>query len=823
MDALISGVAARVVFLSPSEVAYIDAERPTERHVSSRAALPYLLADAHDVEMLRDATEQEAFIVLLRKWNTDRALRMLQIALDSGEYLTVREEAASYLSTFLRQQDVRDGVENAAFSLEFPEGTDAEDLVSLSWRDQGLSELLGKLISHQAEIAVVRRSWDFMPDLLFGGYPNRSKVELAAISTGAFRELAEALKVPAHLDSVILDCYIKLKSQPNHREIVREWTKNFVGKKVRRKAEQRYDDLDEQRGKEKADFEASSSFTPIHETFVSVSKQKRGIVEQLEKGNDSRARSFTRQLINWQLQNGKPVYAAKSLCSLAQEARRLGKMTLQLEWVEWATQIAPEDAWAHGQAADTYFFMGRFNEAYREYEATSRYGMGRRGVTGQAKVLAATGDFDDALRLCKLAITQYSSDPEVYSSHAQYSEILRKMWRLEDALQCYDESIEKYPYQNFLRCGRAAVLSDMSRFTEALEAYDAIIHDSPDELVALAGRADVIKSLGELETSLDAYDEIIRRFPFEPVPICGRADVLRLVGRLPDALATYRDAKARFPYEPAAYSGLGEVYRELGDLDSALAIYNEAKERFPYESRIRNGYANVLRSAGQFEEALREFDRVVQDLPYDVVGLSGRANMLKMLGYYDKALEAYDVVLDRQPDYSYARNAKAAIYVIQNEFDKALELIPNRIPRTSSEWVAFHIRGMLHLKKGDYETALDIFTKGVLENPFHQNLRYFENALAATKVRLGSYQEAINHVRQTDTAISHLLMSHSYAALGKLEEARQELAAVNDNFLPPLVELRDEIAAQFRLVARLPKQEPGWLFDRESEVLLQAA
>jgi tetratricopeptide (TPR) repeat protein len=632
-----------------------------------------------------------------------------------------------------------------------------------------------------------------------------------------------SLKIPERLETVISDCYFKLMLQPNYREIVQQWTKNFTDKKVRRKTKRHNELVERQLMEEEADFEAPSWSAPMHENFISVGKQKRAIVKQLENGNDSRARSFTEQLIKWQLHNGGRVYAAKSLCSLAQEARRVGNTPLQLKWVKWATEIAPEDAWAHSQAGDAYFSVFQFNEADREYRAASLWGMGRRGDIGQAKVLAATGQLDEALRLSQLAITKYPLDPEAHSSYAQYSEILRKMWRLEDAFQSYEEAIEKYSDQSSLRCGRAAVLTDMSRLTEALEAYDSIINDFPAEVVAWTGRADVLKNLGELEASLDAYDEAIRRFPFEAVPVCGRADVLRSMGRLHDALAAYRDAKERFPNDPAAYSGLGEVNRELEKFDAALAVYGEAKERFPHESRIRNGYAKLLRSAGSFEEALQEYDRIVREFPYDLVTLSGRANMLKALGYYDEALEAYDVVLAQRPDYSYARHAKAAIYVIQSKFDLALELLPTRSPKTSSEWVAFHIRGMLHLRKGEYEIALDIFTKGVLESPFHQNRLYFENALAATKVCLSRYQEAINHIRQTDTVISHLLMLHSYAALGRVDEARQELAAVNDNSPPPLVELRDEIAAQFRLVDRTPKWESAWLLDRESEVLLQAA
>ena len=66
-------------------------------------------------------------------------------------------------------------------------------------------------------------------------------------------------------------------------------------------------------------------------------------------------------------------------------------------------------------------------------------------------------------------------------------------------------------------------------------------------------------------------------------------------------------------------------------------------------------------------------------------------------------------------------------------------------------------------------------------------------------------------------------MSHAYAALGRFDSARRELKAINDNSPPPLLELRDEIAAHFKLVDLLPKQALHWLLDRESEVLLQAA
>jgi hypothetical protein len=118
MRALISGVVARAVLLSGSEVTYIDAHQPTEKHVASLDALPDLLADAYDVEAVNGPTEQQVRDILARKWGIDRALRMLQIALDPNEDTETCEEAKMLLSTLLQRQDVRDGMENIAFSLE---------------------------------------------------------------------------------------------------------------------------------------------------------------------------------------------------------------------------------------------------------------------------------------------------------------------------------------------------------------------------------------------------------------------------------------------------------------------------------------------------------------------------------------------------------------------------------------------------------------------------------------------------------------------------------------------------------------------------------
>jgi hypothetical protein len=227
MRALISGVVARAVLLSGSEVTYIDAHQPTEKHVASLDALPDLLADAYDVEAVNGPTEQQVRDILARKWGIDRALRMLQIALDPNEDTETCEEAKMLLSTLLQRQDVRDGMENIAFSLELARIIGTKTLEYPAFSDDSAS-VLKTLIAHQEQIATVQIAWDIIPDSLFGGRLKRGKVELCAVLGGCFKTLAMALKTMVDLKRAIHDCFLILMPQQNSKDIIRHWVINIL-------------------------------------------------------------------------------------------------------------------------------------------------------------------------------------------------------------------------------------------------------------------------------------------------------------------------------------------------------------------------------------------------------------------------------------------------------------------------------------------------------------------------------------------------------------------------------------------------------------------
>jgi tetratricopeptide (TPR) repeat protein len=819
MDSLVSAVAARVVFIQGEEVSFIEAEKPTSQIPTTISAVPYLLADAYDVVSLRDTNVGESLDLLLKGWNADRALRMLDILLDLESPHDETKEAARFFSDLIANEATKNQVKNRAFAVALPNQVKLSAFVDRLDDSTATLMFVTELFEAQDKITKVRSAWEMVPDNKFGSRVDRAKFEAAAISSGVFRRLVESIGDETALKSAVLDCYLALREEPNARSIVSDWTKEFVNRPVRRKLA-RLEEAEEKERRDEKQFEDHGG--PIHEKFTDTRKQQAGIITQLERGNVNQARRFANQLVNWQLQNGGADYAAMSLCLLAQEAKHLGQSSLQLEWVQRAIELAP-DAQGHGQAGDAYLSLFRLDEAEREYAATISLGDELFGLSGLARVLRVRGKLDEALNACIEIKKRFSDHPEIPRVWALHCDILRDMWRFEDALSTYREVVSRFPEHSVFWCGVASVLKDMGNLSQALEAFSTAATRFPEEPVARGGRADTLKLLGRVDEAMKEYESAIVAFPWESPLACGKADVLRTMGRYEEAAVCYRKAMVDYPYEPIAYCGYADTKRDAGEIEEALRAYDEAILRFPSEHRCRTGRANVLRQAGRFDEALQAIDRNVRDFPYDLYSLVGRANLLKLLGLHSDALDAYQMIINRRQDYAPAKYGKAAVHISLKEFGEADRLLPKGKPGTLSEWIGFHIRGMMHMKKGELDDAIRIFEEGVQHNPFHRQRLFFETSLAAARIRIRQFSRAADLVKAGDDPVSEVLRMHSLAALGKSHEALLVYSAANDNAPPPVIHLREAVAARFGLKRSNSPPDEQWILDQETEVLLQAA
>ena len=116
IQALISGQAARVAFIEGTNVWYIDAETPTERHEIPYGALPYVFGEATDIDQIDVKDPKETFPSLLRKYNIDRGMQMLDIALNGNLSDEIRFEAADIFSEFIENEGAKDDISNFTFA-----------------------------------------------------------------------------------------------------------------------------------------------------------------------------------------------------------------------------------------------------------------------------------------------------------------------------------------------------------------------------------------------------------------------------------------------------------------------------------------------------------------------------------------------------------------------------------------------------------------------------------------------------------------------------------------------------------------------------------
>ena len=409
MKALVSGQASLAILKDGERVfsLHLDSADPVPR---SESDIPYLLADASDVEQLDDVSHDEAVSALELAWSKDRALHLTLILLDGDADGETRRLAAECLEDLLSSESVLEFVSNRFYAALLPQVADllgallnAEAAAASRVRD-----LLEELGSSQEEIRRHREAWDSLPKELFGGSDARQEFTRTAVTAGAFRKFAEAGSADG--DVVLYQCLADPRFQRlnNHRQVLMAWAKPFRKPRITKTAPLKEDEIDEsvdsvhraEVGRPKRG----------HAVFEAVNRQKESIKRLLSEADVDRALGYVDDLVHYQETRSAPENLARSLCDLAMHAKNVGAHDIQLKLVQRAVDILPGDAWSQAQLGDAYLCLGRYQKALTAYDAAVGYGGRRIGRCGRAEVLRAMGRFEESLKEYESAIAEFPGE-----------------------------------------------------------------------------------------------------------------------------------------------------------------------------------------------------------------------------------------------------------------------------------------------------------------------------------------------------------------------------------------------------------------------------
>ena len=138
------------------------------------------------MDELTNTNTEASFKLLLRNWNADRALRMIDILLDDDTPPREMAEAFKYLSDLLADPETQTRLKNNTFAIPLPSKKTLQSIVDLTDSSaKPARDFISELFSAQKSVAAVRAAWEAIPDVRFGSRPDRTKFEAAAVAAGA--------------------------------------------------------------------------------------------------------------------------------------------------------------------------------------------------------------------------------------------------------------------------------------------------------------------------------------------------------------------------------------------------------------------------------------------------------------------------------------------------------------------------------------------------------------------------------------------------------------------------------------------------------------
>ena len=831
MDIFISGAACRAVYSQGAETYFVNLERPNEpirfgNDQIPAAAISRVLGDSPDIRRISTATLEDGLKILLSDCNQDSSLRLFQLAVDFHADLKLATDAASVLEPLLREEHTYTFLRNYAFAIPADPEIDDSPPPEAFNTSPLCAALLIEVVASQQHIRAIRVAWERVSEDHFPTRQMALMAEKRFVDCGAFWHMTQAMLGNTTRDRIAIDLLMSGPDIYGSRQLIGSWIDAVHLERNPTDQHSVFDfelvsELDE--AAYSHEIEHQDSFGNDSEKFLRVTAEKEAVVVRIQRNDLRNARRFTNELVSWQVQEGDTEFAAKTLCSLAQEAKRLGESSLQLEWSLQATEVYPDDPWSFAQAGDALVAQYRYAEAIKYFKLAGIKGDNWYAIMGRARILMLTRQSEEALELFEQVLELYPDHENVVQTWLGIAETLRHIGRLEESLEKYEQVTVKFPELDDAYSGKARLLQELGRLDEAAAVYRSFQEDRSPAIWAFLGAAEILKDCGEFDGAIKAYEVAAVQFQGAEAIVLGRGHVMRAAGMLDEALQEFEAAASVHEGSPRAYGGLAQTLRDLGRLEDALDVYEQAMERFPGVPFLLNGRASVLRRMRQLEEALRAYDENCHRFPYNLPALLGRVQLLKEFERLDLAFGAAEELAKRYPAELQSTNVMAGILALQGNFEEAARMLPTQEPRTRSEWVAHHIGCMIELRRGNIIEALTRLEWGVQSVPFYRNRRYYQNALAAAELRRGRHGQAMAAATAGDGAAADLLMAQAAAEMGNLEKAATSLNRVKDDPRENVIELAEEIGRRFRLVARSPRHDQLWIANRNTEIVLALA
>jgi len=193
-------------------------------------------------------------------------------------------------------------------------------------------------------------------------------------------------------------------------------------------------------------------------------------------------------------------------------------------------------------------------------------------------IVRSNGDLPEAESFVRLAV-KYDQSCSQY--HQSLGDILQLQDRRDEALVCYQKSLELDRGNYLAHLNKGKALQDMGAFDKALACYQKALSIKPDYPEAYYNAGIIHKSEGRINDAIECYNKCLAMKPEMVHAHNNLGNALQAIGRLSEAVACYQKALELNPRYIEAHNNLGAAYQDMGRKEEAVACYRKLLEVDP--------------------------------------------------------------------------------------------------------------------------------------------------------------------------------------------------------------------------------------------------
>lgn len=192
----------------------------------------------------------------------------------------------------------------------------------------------------------------------------------------------------------------------------------------------------------------------------------------------------------------------------------------------------------------------------------------------------------------------------------------------QEAFQFFDEYTKSDPNDPLAWCGKSEVLLRLNKTEEALECankamekklgFKYFLINKPIQSVQIHTKTSVLLSLEQYEEALNYSNQLLKLNKNHPSNWNAKGVILGKLGNYDEALEFINEALRLDPKDPYALLNKGETLRKMGDYSEALEYIDRALDIKPKNPATLLTKGKILIDINKNEEALNYIDKALE-------------------------------------------------------------------------------------------------------------------------------------------------------------------------------------------------------------------